>query len=143
MHGVVPNQQGAGGHDVRVGECLLPTASRFGLEDEDAFATEAERAVLVVFSVHGILAGRIFSKIYTVNAQIADGEVLVHVEKRAVDRRYRVVFPRHLGGFRAARLMREPKRILRRVRDFQHEELLVRVEEPLPVERALPQHHAV
>ena len=49
----------------------------------------------------------------------------------------------HLGSFRAAGLVRELQRIVRCIRDFQHENLLVRGEQLLPFEPALPQDHTV
>ena len=114
-----------------------------GLEDKDAVAAETKRAVLIVFAIYCVLAGSVLPEIHAVDAEIADGEVLVHVEKRAVDRRHGPMFAGHLGGLRAARLMREPQRIVRRVRDFQHENLLVRSKQLLPLEPALPQEHPV
>ena len=140
---IVPNQQRTGSHDVRVGECLLPTACRSSLQDEDAVAMEAECAVLVVFAVHGVLARRVLAQFHTINAQVADWKVLVHIKKGAVDRRHRIVLQCHLGSFRAARLVRERQRIVRRIRDFQYENLLVRGEQLLLFEPALFQYHSV
>ena len=116
---------------------------RIGFEDEDAVVAQTERAVLVVFAVHGVLAGRVLPELHAVDTQVADGEVLVHVEERTVDRSHRAVFLRHLGGLRAARLVRERQRIVRRIRDFQYENLLVRGEQLLPFEPALLQNQTV
>lgn len=116
---------------------------RIGFEDEDAIMAQAESAVLVVFAVHGVLAGRVLPELHAVDTQVADGEVLVHVEERTVDRSHRAVFLRHLGGLRATRFVREPQRIIRRIGNLQHKDLLVRGEQLLSFEPALLQNQTV
>ena len=140
---VVPDEQRSGGHDVRVGEHVLPMSGRVGFEDDNAVAAQTERAVLVVFAVHRVLAGRVLPEVHAVDAQITNGKVLVHVEKGAVKRRHRIVLECHFRGFRAPRFMRECQCIVRSIRDFQNNNLLIRGEELFFVEQTLMQHHSV
>lgn len=116
---------------------------RTGFEDENAIVAQTERAILVIFAVHGVFAGGVLPEFQAVDTQVADREVFVHIEEGSVDSRHRIVFLRHFGGLRSARFVRERQRVVRRIRDFQYENLLIRGEQLLSLEPALFQHHAV
>ena len=141
---VMIDKQWACGHDVAVMEKPLGNAGTVRDEDNRTTVTKSHRAILVVFTVEAVGRLRcVLAKLASINAQITDGEMLAHIEERAVNGGQSAL-SLSLRGSRGTLLAVAQGQTARRVGGkFKDTDILVGTQTVLLIEMHPFKHHAV